>query len=144
MAGVCFLVDSSCSMSKLLELNTISSLDIAKAAVESFLQTILKHNVVVPLLLVNSDDNRGCILSGLGESFTYFEDKLKNMSSSDTNGDFSYALSLVFSIINKSRLKNNTDQFGYGMIPWQIEPYNIIVITDMEGLERNQVLFQYL
>jgi hypothetical protein len=116
-----------------------TAMDIAKAGVESFLAATASVPNMPMILSVNGND-RSSICSLLGYPLSNFEEKLKLLSVQTESLEFSYALSLNFSLYNKYRLKNGIDRFGYGFTPHLIDPFNVILITNKEGLQNNQNL----
>lgn len=141
-----FIVDVNPSMGEKLgtSMPSFSPLDLSKAGIETILQYMMKSGprVNMPLILATTGNDRSAIVCPFGTSVQIFEDRVKNLTSQDSRAtalDFSYTLSLNFSMFNKHRLKNGTDRFGYGMNPSVIEPLNAFLLTDIEGLKLNEV-----
>jgi len=91
----------------------------------------------VPIMLLESGQDKSCILSHITDPVQTFECKMKNYMVNEevrveeappTN--FSYSISLCFSVLNKLRIKNETDRFGYGRCPWSLEPASIFLFTN--------------
>jgi hypothetical protein len=90
-----------------------------KCAVEQFLSSV-KHSAVpdTNFMLLSNGTDKSCLLSTFGEPLMIFETALKNMEVKPGNKDISYPIGLALSTINKYRMKNLTDRFGFGRLPW--------------------------
>lgn len=144
----CFIIDTNPSMGYVLsEMGgsnasskpKFSAIDIAKCCVESFVNMTLQIPNMPLILAVNGVD-RSAVKSSLGYPLATFEDTLKNLTLQNDIQDFSYILSLSFSLYNKYRLKNGIDRFGYGLSPWLVDPFNVVLFTNREGLQLNQAV----
>lgn len=122
----------------------------------------------VPMMLMESGIDKSCILSHITDPLQSFENEMKNyVGKSDANStsssmcknndhsktvqnqikdqeppqtNFSYSISLAFSVLNKLRIKNCTDRFGFGRCPWALEPASIFLFTN--GNHQNSQEFE--
>ena len=118
------------------------NLDIAKAAIEQFVNVYMKQGFSHPLMLLgcsSSTEEPACITRcSLGDPVGLFEKEVKMMdtiasSSSDGGGvNFSQPIGHAFSILSKYRLRDNMDTFGYGRQLNNLAPANIFVFTDKD------------
>lgn len=100
--------------------SVISSLDQLKFCAEKF---CAKFNSQ-PLMLVETGDDKGCILSYFTDPYSKIEDSIKAIKPyRAANCSLSVSLSIVFTIMNKYRIRNGTDRFGFGRSPWYISNY---------------------
>jgi hypothetical protein len=138
----CFIIDDSPCMGEPNFDMALTPLDICKAAVEKFLESIktAPTSDKFVYMLLNTGPDRSCILSLYGEPAIVLETALKNIQVSDTPRDVSYAISLAFTTINKYRMRNGTDQFCGGRKPWVLEPTNVIFLTTGKSLEGKGIL----
>lgn len=114
-----------------------SALDMTKAGLEAFLSVYGKHmgqgGKPIPMMLLESGQDKSCILSHISDTLQSFETQVKTFSvrgDGETATNFSYSISQTFSILNKLRIKNDTDRFGYGRCPWVLEPASILLFTN--------------
>jgi len=114
-----------------------SALDMTKAGLEAFLSVYGKHvgqgGKPIPMMLLESGQDKSCILSHISDTQQSFENQVKNFAvngNGETATNFSYSISQTFSILNKLRIKNDTDRFGYGRCPWALEPASILLFTN--------------
>ena len=72
-----------------------------------------------PMMLFETGDERGCLLSFAGDPTHVLEERLKGISPCPLeSGGITFPLTNAFTIVNKYRIKNATDHFGHGRIPW--------------------------
>jgi hypothetical protein len=70
------------------------------------------------------------LLSTLGDAYTTFEKAMKNLEPSTSCHNFSHSITMALTLLNKYRMKSGVDQFGKGLMPWQLEPATVIVMTN--------------
>jgi hypothetical protein len=129
-------------------------LDFAKAGIESFLsqktRTLSRGQAFPPMMLLRSGEKKDCIKSYINDPLPIFEREMKYMDCVDNsdspndrtqNTDFSYSLSIAFSILNKHRFKNGSDVFGFGRQPWKIDPATVFLFTNKFGQKGNDLIF---
>ena len=102
------------------------NLDIAKAAIEQFVNVYMKQGFSHPLMLLtctDSSEEPACITRcSLGEPVGLFEKEVKMMDTVIAGAEggagvnFSYPICHALSILSKYRLRDNMDTFGYGDI----------------------------
>jgi hypothetical protein len=137
---------------------TFSSLETIKAAAELFYQKFCK---IAPMMLLESGDDRGHLLSYVGDPSAVIEDAIKNIEpcssgSSNNRGSgnssggsgsgsgsggcsVSSAISNALTIVNKYRIKNSTDHFGMGRMPWYVHMYICTCLLIFCGMLFNTV-----
>ena len=94
----------------------LNRFDVLKSFAETFCHRFSKN---APMMLFETRDELGCLLSFIGDPIQVLEERLKNITPCPVNnGSISFPLTNAFTIINKYRIKNGTDHFGFGRIPW--------------------------
>jgi hypothetical protein len=96
------------------EKSGFTSLETLKAAAELFYQ---KFSRVAPMMVLETGDERGHLLSYVGDPTHVVEDAIKNIEPCDSC-KVSFTISNALTIVNKYRIKNGTDNFGNGRLPW--------------------------
>jgi hypothetical protein len=160
---ICFIVDNSPEMgiqqqtlektfnsslsSSSSSNSSLTLLDFAKSAIELLIITLTKSISPTPLksMLLEGGDSNLCLLASLGDPPIVIEESLKNMKCSKkiiNKSSLSFPISLALSIINKYRMKNNTDGFGYGRAPWRTDPVDIVIFTDGRVVNGKEVFIQ--
>ena len=117
-----FIIDN-----KMTSRAAISSLDISKYAIESFLSSLLSidQSLLPQLMLLQTGQSHNCLLSSFGDPISVFEQHLKNIDYVEgppelTTLDYSYPISYALSVANTYRMKNGVDTYGHGRAPWQV------------------------
>lgn len=115
-----FIIDN-----KMTSRAAISSLDISKYAIESFLSSLLSidQSLLPQLMLLQIGQSHNCLLSSYGDPISVFEQHLKNIDYVEgppelTTLDYSYPISYALSVANTYRTKNGVDTYGHGRAPW--------------------------
>lgn len=158
---ICFIVDNSPEMGiqqQKLEIPSNSSsssssnssltlLDFAKSAIELLITTVTKSILPTPLMsmLLEGGDSNLCLLSSLGDPPIVIEESLKNIQCSEkviNTSRISFPISHALSIINKYRMKNSTDGFGFGRSPCRTDPVDIVIFTDGRVVVGKEVFIQ--
>jgi hypothetical protein len=121
-----FIIDN-----KMASRAAISSLDISKYAIESFLSSLLsiEQSLVPQLMLLQTGQSHDCLLSSFGDPISVFEQSLKSIDYVEgphelTTLDYSYPISYALSVANTYRMKNGVDTYGHGRAPWYVKCYN--------------------
>ncbi len=136
----CFIFDISVDMTNRVW-NQLSCMDMSKAVVELFIQTCARQQLAIPMMVCKTDDNRGCILTSFGESIGKVEDIVKQLQADMySSKNFSYTLSHVLSIFGKFRVRSGIDRYGCGISPWIIDPVNMVLFTNYDGILRSDGL----
>lgn len=118
------------------------NLDIAKAAIEQFVNVYMKQGFSHPLMLLTcggSSEEPACITRcSLGDPVGLFEKEVKMMDTTmpgvggGEGVNFSQPISHALSLLSKYRLRDNMDTFGYGRHLNNLAPANIFVFTDRD------------
>lgn len=111
--AICIVFDNCLEQlqSKVGELSLFEKL---KATAEAFCLAASKKG---PILLVETGNENRSILSYFGDPYSSLEDAIRNIEPRfQPHGNLSYPLSHIFTIINKYRIRNKTDNFGHGRL----------------------------
>lgn len=133
MTIILFLVDTSASMCQKAYVNGVqkSYLDIAKAAVETFLKFRQRSQDCMGdrYMLLTFEDPPCNVKAGWKENHATFMNELKNLQSTGLTS-MGEALKNAFDLLNLNRMQSGIDTYGQGRCPFYLEPSVIIVITD--------------
>mmetsp|Transcript_23970 Transcript_23970/g.35184 ORF Transcript_23970/g.35184 Transcript_23970/m.35184 type:complete len:932 (-) Transcript_23970:80-2875(-) len=123
---LCFIIDTHPSMQS--NVDSMAAIDMCKCMIEQLL--IRFRGAEKHLMLLKSGHDPSCLLATPGDTQILFERSLKNITCSSENHSLSYVLSLAFTTLGKYRIKTGVDGFGKGLMPWNMDPVTVVILTN--------------